>query len=71
MLGMFYNLCLTGRYWRRWLQNIPLNKRYKKPAKKVFWAIFFDRLSGFWAIGFITAVLVIFFPQLDISHYTV
>lgn len=70
MLGMFYNLFLPGGIggdgYKIWL----LNKNYKQPAKKVFWAILFDRLSGFWAIGFITAVLVIFLPQLKVLHIT-
>lgn len=66
MLGIFYNLCLPGGIGGDGYKIYLLNKRYKKPAKKVFWAIFFDRLSGFWAIGFITAVLIIFLPQLKI-----
>jgi uncharacterized membrane protein YbhN (UPF0104 family) len=70
MLGMFYNLCLPGGIGGDGYKIYLLNKRYQKPAKKVFWAIFFDRLSGFWAIGFITAVLVIFLPQLEVLHIT-
>ena len=70
MLGMFYNLCLPGGIGGDGYKIYLLNKRYKKPAKKVFWAILFDRLSGFWAIGFITAVLVIFLPQLAVMHIT-
>jgi len=70
MLGMFYNLCLPGGIGGDGYKIYLLNKRYKKPAKKVFWAILFDRLSGFWAIGFITAVLVIFLPQLAVLHIT-
>jgi glycosyltransferase 2 family protein len=66
MLGIFYNLCLPGGIGGDGYKIYLLNKRYKQPAKKVFWAILFDRLSGFWAIGFITAVLVIFLPQLNI-----
>jgi len=66
MLGIFYNLCLPGGIGGDGYKIYLLNKRYKQPAKKVFWAILFDRLSGFWAIGFITAVLVVFLPQLNI-----
>lgn len=66
LLGMFYNLFLPGGIggdgYKIWL----LNKRYKMPAKKVFWVLLFDRLSGFWAIGFITVVLVIFLPQMGV-----
>jgi uncharacterized membrane protein YbhN (UPF0104 family) len=66
MLGIFYNLCLPGGIGGDGYKIYLLNKRYKQPAKKVFWAILFDRLSGFWAIGFITVVLIIFLPQLNI-----
>jgi len=67
MLGIFYNLFLPGGIGGDGYKIYLLKKTYKMPAKKVFWAILFDRLSGFWAIGFITAVLVIFLPQLNIS----
>jgi uncharacterized membrane protein YbhN (UPF0104 family) len=67
MLGIFYNLFLPGGIGGDGYKIYLLNKSYKMPAKKVFWAILLDRLSGFWAIGFITAVLVIFLPQLGIS----
>ena len=66
MLGLFYNLFLPGGIggdgYKIWL----LNKNYKLPAKRVFWAIFFDRLSGLWAIGLITVSLIIFIPQINI-----
>ncbi len=65
-LGLFYNLFLPGGIggdgYKIWL----LNKSYKLPAKKVFWAIFFDRLSGLWAIGLIIVSLIIFIPQINI-----
>lgn len=66
MLGLFYNLFLPGGIggdgYKIWL----LNKSYKLPAKKVFWAIFFDRLSGLWAIGLIIVALIGFLPQIQI-----
>lgn len=66
LLGLFYNLFLPGGIggdgYKIWL----LNKSYKLPAKKVFWAIFFDRLSGLWAIGLIIVALIIFIPQINI-----
>ncbi|MEO6150743.1 MAG: lysylphosphatidylglycerol synthase transmembrane domain-containing protein [Mucilaginibacter sp.] len=66
LLGLFYNFLLPGGIggdgYKIWL----LNKRYKLPAKKVFWAILFDRLSGLWAIGFIICALIIFIPQIDV-----
>ncbi len=66
LLGLFYNFLLPGGIggdgYKIWL----LNKRYKLPAKKMFWAILFDRLSGLWAIGFIMCALIIFIPQIDV-----
>ena len=66
LLGLFYNLLLPGGIggdgYKIWL----LNKTYKLPAKKAFWAIFFDRLSGLWAIGLILISLKIFIPQIEI-----
>lgn len=66
MLGLFYNFLLPGGIggdgYKIWL----LNKNYKLPGKKVFWAIMFDRLSGLWAIGLITVGLIFLIPQIDI-----
>jgi len=66
MLGMFYNLFLPGGIGGDGYKIYLLNKSYKLPAKKVFWAILFDRLSGFWAIGFITVILIAFLPQMGV-----
>lgn len=67
LLGMFYNLFLPGGIGGDGYKIYLLNKRFKQPAKKVFWAILFDRLSGFWAIGFITVVLIAFLPQMGVN----
>jgi uncharacterized membrane protein YbhN (UPF0104 family) len=67
MLGLFYNLFLPGGIGGDGYKIWVLNKTYKKPAKKVFWAILFDRLSGLWAIGLIIVALVAFIPQIEIS----
>ncbi|UEG52679.1 flippase-like domain-containing protein [Mucilaginibacter daejeonensis] len=66
LLGMFYNLFLPGGIGGDGYKIYLLNKRFHLPAKKVFWAILFDRLSGFWAIGFITVILIFFLPQMGI-----
>jgi glycosyltransferase 2 family protein len=66
LLGMFYNLCLPGGIGGDGYKIYLLNQRYNLPAKKVFWAILFDRLSGFWAIGLITVALILFVPQVDV-----
>jgi uncharacterized membrane protein YbhN (UPF0104 family) len=66
MLGIFYNFLLPGGIGGDGYKIYLLNKTYKLPAKKVFWAILFDRLSGLWAIGLIIVCLKIFVPQIPI-----
>src|ERR1700761_7528298 len=63
---MCYNVLLPGGIGGDGYKIYLLHKRYKLPTKKVFWAILFDRLSGFWAIGLITVALIILIPQIDI-----
>jgi uncharacterized membrane protein YbhN (UPF0104 family) len=66
LLGLFYNFLLPGGIGGDGYKIYLLNKTYKLPAKKVFWAIMFDRLSGLWAIGLITVALIFLIPQIDI-----
>ena len=66
LLGIFYNLLLPGGIGGDGYKIYLLNKTYKYPAKKLFWAIAFDRLSGLWAIGLIVVSLKIFIPQIEI-----
>jgi len=70
LLGLFYNFLLPGGIGGDGYKIYLLNKRYKLPAKKVFWAIMFDRLSGLWAIGLIIVALIFLIPQIDI-HITI
>jgi uncharacterized membrane protein YbhN (UPF0104 family) len=66
LLGIFYNLLLPGGIGGDGYKIYLLHKTYKLPAKRVFWAIAFDRLSGLWAIGLIIVSLKIFIPQIEI-----
>ncbi|MDT3402752.1 lysylphosphatidylglycerol synthase transmembrane domain-containing protein [Mucilaginibacter terrae] len=66
LLGMFYNFLLPGGIGGDGYKIYLLNKSYKLPAKKVFWAILFDRLSGLWAIGLIIVALILFVPQVEL-----
>jgi uncharacterized membrane protein YbhN (UPF0104 family) len=66
LLGLFYNFLLPGGIGGDGYKIYLLNKTYKLPAKKVFWAIMFDRLSGLWAIGLITVALIFLIPQIDV-----
>jgi uncharacterized membrane protein YbhN (UPF0104 family) len=67
LLGIFYNFLLPGGIGGDGYKIYLLNKTYKLPAKKVFWAILFDRLSGLWAIGLIIVCLKVFIPQIPIN----
>jgi len=62
-LGLCYNVLLPGGIGGDGYKIYLLHKRYKLPTKKVFWAILFDRLSGFWAIGAIVVGLIILIPN--------
>ncbi|QEM02113.1 flippase-like domain-containing protein [Mucilaginibacter rubeus] len=62
-LGLCYNVLLPGGIGGDGYKIYLLHKRYHLPTKKVFWAILFDRLSGFWAIGAIVVGLVILIPS--------
>lgn len=70
LLGLFYNFLLPGGIGGDGYKIYLLNKTYKLPAKKVFWAIMFDRLSGLWAIGLIIVALIFLIPQIDV-HITI
>jgi len=65
LLGIFYNLLLPGGIGGDGYKIYLLHKNYQLPAKRVFWAIAFDRLSGLWAIGLIVVALTIFIPQIQ------
>jgi len=65
-LGLCCNVLLPGGIGGDGYKIYLLHKRYKLPTKKVFWAIFFDRLSGIWAIGLLTVSLIILIPQVTV-----
>jgi uncharacterized membrane protein YbhN (UPF0104 family) len=67
LLGIFYNLLLPGGIGGDGYKIYLLHKKYHQPAKRVFWAIAFDRLSGLWAIGLIIVALKVFIPQINVS----
>ena len=67
-LGLCYNLFLPGGIGGDGYKIYLLHKRYKMPTKKVFWAIFLDRLSGLWAIGMWVTTLAILIPEIQIHN---
>ncbi|MEJ7693039.1 lysylphosphatidylglycerol synthase transmembrane domain-containing protein [Daejeonella sp.] len=69
LLGMFYNLFLPGGIGGDGYKIFLLRKRFSIKGRRLFQAIFFDRLSGLWALGLIISVLVIFIPYLGIPNW--
>ncbi len=69
LLGMFYNLFLPGGIGGDGYKIFLLRKKFEIKGRKLFQAIFFDRLSGLWALGLITSMLVIFIPHLGIPNW--
>lgn len=65
-LGLFYNFLLPGGIGGDGYKMYLINKTFKTPVKKLFWAVMFDRLSGLWAIGLITVGLIFLIPQIDV-----
>jgi uncharacterized membrane protein YbhN (UPF0104 family) len=69
LLGMFYNLFLPGGIGGDGYKIFLLRKKFSIKGRKLFQAIFFDRLSGLWALGLIISMLVIFIPYLGIPNW--
>jgi len=62
LLGMYYNLFLPGGIggdgYKIWL----LNKHHDVSAKKIFWAVLLDRLTGMLALFCLAVALALFIP---------
>ena len=69
LLGMFYNLFLPGGIGGDGYKIFLLRKKFEIKGRRLFQAIFFDRLSGLWALGLIISALVIFIPHLGIPSW--
>ena len=69
LLGMFYNLFLPGGIGGDGYKIFMLRKKFKIKGRRLFQAIFFDRLSGLWALGLIISALVMFIPHLGIPNW--
>jgi uncharacterized membrane protein YbhN (UPF0104 family) len=68
MLGLFYNIFLPGGVGGDGYKIYFLRKKFDARGRKLFSAVFFDRLSGLWALSLITALLAVFIPQIDIPR---
>ena len=60
LLGMFYNLFLPGGIGGDGYKIYLLNKKFDTKLKKIFWALFIDRISGVIALSLIIIFLVYF-----------
>lgn len=68
LLGLFYNLFLPGGVGGDGYKIYFLRRKFKVKGRKLLSAVFFDRLSGLWALCLITSALVIFIPRLQIPN---
>src|SRR5690554_5071113 len=68
LLGLFYNLFLPGGVGGDGYKIYFLRRKFKVKGRRLLTAVFFDRLSGLWALALITSVLIIFIPQLQIPR---
>lgn len=69
LLGMFYNQFLPGGVGGDGYKIYLLRKRYNIPTKRLISTLFFDRVSGLWALGVIICTLVILIPSLGIPQW--
>lgn len=69
LLGMFYNLFLPGGIGGDGYKVLLLKKKYNARGRDLLMSIFFDRLSGLWALSLITAVLIVFMPGIQIPAW--
>ncbi|GGG83650.1 hypothetical protein GCM10007415_15900 [Parapedobacter pyrenivorans] len=68
LLGLFYNLFLPGGVGGDGYKIYFLRRKFRVKGRKLLSAVFFDRLSGLWALCLITSTLVIFIPRLQIPN---
>ena len=67
-LGLLYNFFLPGGIGGDGYKIYFLRKNHEVKSRKILAAVFFDRLSGVWALAIITGLLIIFMPRLSIPN---
>ncbi|WP_437920765.1 lysylphosphatidylglycerol synthase transmembrane domain-containing protein [Sphingobacterium sp. LRF_L2] len=67
-LGLLYNFFLPGGIGGDGYKIYFLKKNHPIKGRKILSAVFFDRLSGLWALSIITGMLIIFMPRLAIPN---
>lgn len=71
LLGMFYNLFLPGGVGGDGYKIFYLSKNCKIKHRRIFWALFNDRLSGLIAVAILSVALFVTVPvELNYKYYT-
>lgn len=68
-IGLLYNFFLPGGIGGDGYKIFFLKKNHNIKGRQVLTAVFFDRLSGLWALFIIICTLIIFMPRLAIPNY--
>ncbi len=69
LLGLFYNIFLPGGIGGDGYKIFFLRRKFGIKGRKLLSALFFDRLSGLWAMAVIVAALIIFIPDIPIPAW--
>jgi len=69
LLGLFYNIFLPGGIGGDGYKIFFLRRKFGIKGRRLLSALFFDRLSGLWAMAVIVAALIIFIPDIPISGW--
>lgn len=67
-VGLLYNFFLPGGIGGDGYKVYFLKKNHEVKTRKILSAVFFDRLSGIWALSIITGFLIIFMPRFAIPN---
>ena len=67
-VGLLYNFFLPGGIGGDGYKIYFLKKNFGVKGRRVLTAVFFDRLSGLWALSIITGCLIMFMPRLSIPN---
>lgn len=67
-VGLVYNFFLPGGVGGDAYKVYFLQKKYNFSTRKLLSAVFFDRLSGLWAMAIFTCALIVFLPRFAIPN---
>lgn len=67
-VGLIYNFFLPGGVGGDAYKVYFLKKKYDFSARKLLSAVFFDRLSGLWAMAIFSCALIVFLPRFAIPN---